>query len=370
VLETEFSKPKPKDVNATGVLLDPLHRSHMSMDDILAWLDRLESLRLYKQATLASTDDSLQEQISDYLETQRKRAKLGQIKMSTFKAYQERTEPFQNWLKINNRTQINTAVVRDYQTYIVEEISESRISEQWGCHLRKQANSVIHYLARNELCTLPANLNDPVLTIQVADKEITPLSDAEIKIILNNSPERTKLYALLMLNCGMLPTDIADLKQTEYNGTHITRKRSKTGKKKKGKKNQVPTVSWKLWNSTRQLLDKYRSDHAEYLLLNQGGQPLMKKAIRKDGKVSITSNIKSCWSRLQKKMKRKGIIVRPLEQLRKTGACKLEDNIAYARYSQFFLGQAPSGITEKRYAPPSKQIFDEAMTWLGQQFNL
>jgi hypothetical protein len=69
-------------------------------------------------------------------------------------------------------------------------------------------------------------------------------------------------------------------------------------------------------------------------------------------------------------MKRKGIIVRPLEQLRKTGACKLEDNIAYARYSQFFLGQAPSGITEKRYAPPSKQIFDEAMTWLGQQFNL
>jgi integrase len=371
ILETEFSKQSPKPILDTGVLLDPIHRSVMSMGEMMNWLERLESLRFYKKATFDTAEDhTLQQQIDAYINMQRSRASSGQIQHKTFKALQERTEHFKNWLRINNRSQINSAVVRDYRESILDDIGKDNISEQWGSNLAKASNSVILYLARNELCLLPANLNDPLLRIKVEDKEVVPYSDEELQVVWDNASERTKLYALLMLNCGMLPSDIADLKQKEFNGTHITRRRKKTGKQYAGKKNKVPMVSWLLWDETKRLLDKHRSKNPKWLLVNENGNQIVTTKIRKDGKIGVTSNVTSAWDRLQNKMTKKGIIVRPLEQLRKTGASKLEQHKEYGRYSQFFLGQAASSVSEKRYAPPSQDLFNEAMLWLGEQFSL
>jgi integrase len=129
-------------------------------------------------------------------------------------------------------------------------------------------------------------------------------------------------------------------------------------------------VSWRLWDATKELLDKHKSNSPTWLLVNENGSQIVTSKIRKDGRVAITSNVKSAWDRLTSKMKKKGVIVRPLEQLRKTGSSKLEQHVNYGRYSQFFLGQAPSSVSEKRYAPPSQDVFDQAMQWLGEQFNL
>lgn len=371
ILETEFTKQSPKAVTSTGILLDPIHRSVMPMADMINWLGRLESLRFHKKANFDATkDNTLQQQIDDYINMQRSRAASRQIEHKTFKALQERTEHFKNWLQINNRPQINSAVVRDYRQSIFNDIGMNKISEQWGSNLAKASNSVILYLARNELCLLPGNLNDPLLRIKVEDKAVVPYDDNELQIIWSNASERTRLYALLMLNCGMLPSDVADLKQKEYNGTHITRRRKKTGKKFAGKANNVPLVSWILWDTTKELLDKHRSTNPEWLLVNANGNQIVTSKIRMDGRIGIVSNVTTSWSRLTQKMKKKGVIVRPLEQLRKTGSSKLESHKDYGRYSQFFLGQAPSSVAEKRYAAPSQDVFNEAMKWLAKQFNL
>jgi len=371
ILETELATPTPRPIEATGVLFDPIHRSVMPTSEMMQWVERLDSLKFYKKATFdTAKDNTLQQHIDDYINMQRNRAASGQIELKTFKALHERTEKFKEWLRINNRNDINTAVVRDYQGSIVADIAKGKISEQWGSNLRKAANSVILYLARNELCLLPGNLNDPLLRIKVEDKEVVPFSAEELQVVWDNASERTKLYAVLMLNCGMLPSDIADLKQKEYNGTHITRRRKKTGKKYAGKNNKVPMVSWLLWDTTKTLLDKHKSNHPEWLLTNENDGQLVTGKIREDGKIGISNNVDSAWDRLTGKMKKKKVIVRPLEQLRKTGSSKLEGHKDYGRFSQFFLGQAPSSVAEKRYAPPSQIVFNEAMQWLGEQFNL
>ena len=48
--------------------------------------------------------------------------------------------------------------------------------------------------------------------------------------LVTNTSDRTKLYILLMLNCGMTQKDVADLQKTEvdWDAGYISRKRSKT----------------------------------------------------------------------------------------------------------------------------------------------
>lgn len=369
-LEAEFAKPKPRPITEIGFPSDPISRTVMSMEDILIWLSRLESLRLHQRWTRQSaTDNTLDGHIGDFLAMQLTRARSGQIKVSTYRGYKERTEYFRRWLQDNSRSEITSKVVTAYNNHLLMLIGKGDITEQYGASLFSQARSVIRWLWRHGACELPNNLDDPLLTIQVTLKEIAPFEKDELQVIWENASERTKLYALLMLNCGMLPTDIADLRSSEYDGRKITRRRTKTGKRTtSGRGKNVPVVSWLLWDETRQLLDKHRTHGEEFLLLNADGGKLVRNVIKDDGEVSSVDNIDCAWDRLVVKMKKRGVIVRPLANLRKTGPCKLEEHSDFGRYAQFFLGQAPDSMTESRYAKPSPEIFDRAMSWLGEQF--
>ena len=369
-LEAEFAKPKPRPLTETGIILDPIHRSVMSMEDVMAWLERLDSLRQHQRWTRNSaTDNTLDGHIGDFLAMQLTRARSGQIKVTTYKGYKERTGYFRRWLQDNSRTEITAKAVTAYNNHLLMLIGKGDITEQHGASLFSQARSVIRWLWRHGACELPNNLDDSLLTIQVTLKEIAPFTNDELQVIWTNASERTKLYALLMLNCGMLPTDIAELRASEYDGQKITRRRTKTGKRTtSGRGKNVPVVSWKLWDETRRLLDKHRTHGEEFLLHNEDGGKLVRNVIKDDGEVSSVDNIDCAWDRLVVKMKKKGVIVRPLANLRKTGPSKLEEHSDFGRYAQFFLGQAPDSMTESRYAKPSQDVFDRALTWLGQQF--
>ena len=68
--------------------------------------------------------------------------------------------------------------------------------------------------------------------------------------------DRTRLYLLLMMNIGATEKDIADLTPDEYdkkNGT-ITRIRSKH--QNRDQSNDIPTVTYNLWDTTNDLLKK------------------------------------------------------------------------------------------------------------------
>lgn len=223
LLEAEFAKPKPRPITETGILLDPIHRSVMPMEDMMSWLERLESLRQHQRWTRSQASaNTLDGHIGEYIALQKKRAESKQIKIRTYKAYQERTEYFRNWLRDDSRNEITARVVTAYHSHLLDLIAKGDMAEQYGASLFSQARTVIRWLWRHGACELPNNLDDALLSIQVTLKEIVPFTKDELQVIWDNASERTRLYALLMLNCGMLPSDIAELRAAEYDGHRIT----------------------------------------------------------------------------------------------------------------------------------------------------
>ena len=379
-LEAEFAKPKPKALGhkpgELSIPVDPVYHANVGgYGQIMVWCERLDTLRIYKQATAKATAKqeqavvTLKQYIDEILDKEMTRAKAGQIKLKSYKTTRDRVLIFRNWLTKEGHSEINARVVNLYHSHIVSQIASGDLTDQGGANLLLAMKKVVTALWRIEVCDVPRNLT--ALTIAVEVKEVKPFTAGELNAVWKHATERTELYALLMLNCGMLPSDIASLKHSEYSNGVITRRRTKTGKQTTtGKGKNVPVVSWHLWQRTRELLEKLRTTDGELMLLNDEGRPLLRQTLKENGDVAFVSNIDSAWSRLQIDCKAAGTPIPPMEKLRKTGACKLEESgkLNYGRYAQYFLGQAPQSMTEKRYAKPDGAEFVKVCAWLGKQF--
>tara|TARA_R110002167_G_scaffold207033_1_gene411196 strand:+ start:205 stop:1659 length:1455 start_codon:yes stop_codon:yes gene_type:complete len=222
---------------------------------------------------------------------------------------------------------------------------------------------------------LPRNLDSSDLSISFEDAEIVTFSKDEVKTLIDGAKDQMQLHLLLCLNCAMLPKDISDLKQSQvdWKNGRLERARSKTSKKRRvnEKSNRkVPVVDYKLWRQTFDLLKKFRSNDSERVLLNSNGLPLKRSEIGEDGKIDVTSNIGKNYERLRNRLEIPKEDQKPLKTFRSTGASKLEEHKEYGRYAQYYLGQSPRSIAEKHYVIPSKNQFDRAVKWLGQQYGL
>src|SRR5262249_40534190 len=144
--------------------------------------------------------------------------------------------------------------------------------------------------------------------------------------------------------------------EVDWAAGRITRKRSKTGEW-----DNVPVVCYKLWPLTFDLLRQYRSG-TERVLLTESGRPFVRKELVA-GKLVKADNIASNYNQVKKRLKFR----KPLKQLRKSAATLLESHPTYGRFTSHFLGHAPASVKERHYAAPSQDLFDEAVTWLGQQ---
>ena len=174
-----------------------------------------------------------------------------------------------------------------------------------------------------------------------------------------------RLFILLALNCGMYQRDIGDLRQSEvdWRRGRIIRQRTKT----RGKSEKIPIVDYKLWKTTFELLKQFRSTDRTFALLNEDGLPLWHEK-KDNGKYKKSDAIKNLYFRLQQNKLPKGTKKKPFKTFRKTAATKLEEHGQYGRYSEYFLGEAPSSITQKHYTTPSTKQFDAALDWLWGQF--
>src|SRR5262249_39380036 len=148
----------------------------------------------------------------------------------------------------------------------------------------------------------------------------------------------------------------------EWNEGRIIRKRHKTQDEA-----NVPTVNYKLWPTTFDLLKQWRSGGQTVLLTKTGRLWAFDELVeRPDGslKVRQTDSIATNFNRLREALG----IDRPLSALRKTAASELDGHDEFARYAEHFLGEAPSRIANKHYVTPSQDRFDAAVAWLGTQF--
>lgn len=185
---------------------------------------------------------------------------------------------------------------------------------------------------------------------EVADAPSTyPLK--QVRDTLAGLPEIMRLYALLGLNCGMTNVDIGNLKHDMVKDGYLTRRRVKTGDRL-----NVPTVSYKLWPETLELLYKHKSNHPTLWLVSQDGTPLYSTRME-GGKVKAKDLVSLKW-------KRYGKCPIPIAKFRNIASTLLGSHELYRQDGELFLGQTPKTVKTIHYEAPSQEVFDKATAWL------
>lgn len=306
---------------------------------------------------------TIRESIAGFLKRKEIQAEAGERSLGRFDALRCHLERFQDWIGAEHPiTTVKAKTFLDYHSFLIGKIGKGNCSRAYARDRMQSLKQFVRHCWELELIDLPRNIESKELVIKLCPGEIQTFTDEEIKKLLQTSVDRTRLYILLMLNCGIQQEDLANLHPAEVDWTEarLIRKRSKT----KDYQN-VPTINYLLWPETFRLLREYRSQDSERLLLNQKGTSLRTEEII-NGKVKRIDNVRSAYLRAAGKVG----IDKPLKLLRKTSATKLASHPHYSRFASHFLGHSPATIAERHYVRPSQDEFDRALLWLAAQFSI
>ena len=260
---------------------------------------------------------------------------------------------------------VNAAKLQGFYAYCLEKVAERRRGggDGWSVAFAKDVFSVtkalIRWLWEQDAIPLPKNVGSKSFKFGSGVKGIKTWTVDDFKRVVDETPGKLKLALLLMANCGMTQQDVSELRDCEvdWQAGRVIRKRSKTGDNE-----NVPTVNYRLWPSTFALLKKYRSG-AERVLLTESGQEYVRTKLREDGKLSKADGFASSFIHVKKRLG----FVGSLKQLRSLGATLLETHKDYGRFKSYFLGHSPKTVADKHYARPAQELFDQAVSWLGEQ---
>jgi integrase len=284
----------------------------------------------------------------------------GNLSAGRYDAYKRNIGVFRDWIGPDHEVSAITAFkLEEFYTHLCIRIGGKSYSPSYGRSILGATKQFIKRLAELGLIPLPGNIASKKFKFDDGPREIETFSVEEVSALLagcDGYSERTKLYLLLMLNCGMYQNDIAELKQEQVSwekGT-IKRPRSKTPK--------GPVVTYKLWPETMELLRKFRSIDPELVLTTERGKPLVFYGVV-DGKLERYDTIQAAYSRLTERVK----IAKPLKVFRKTSSSALEEHEVYGRYAQYFLAQSPGTVAERHYVRPSEEQFFAALDWLRKK---
>ena len=369
-LDMDAARAKPPALDAPGAIpVDPLRGS--TIWERNEWETRCEALRTFQRWTgAASHAETIGANIDAYIERKRADALAGNgitpAWVSVLKPRLGHLHQFCGQLAVS---QLNGKTLEGFHTYLVEQITTGKLKPDTAKGILTVVKSFVTWLWESEITeTLPRNLRK--INISVAPTAVRTVPLGEIKALLDGAHGRTRLFLLLMLNCGMTQQDISELRQTQVDWVQgvVTRKRSKTHNVA-----NVPTVAYKLWPETFTLLKQFRSDDPDRVLTNGNGLPLRQREFKEDGRARNIDNIRSSYFRLCERLKPHGAektVIRPLKLLRKTAASMLENHPTFGRDAQYFLGHAATSVAERHYIRPSQEQFDAAVAWLGEQFGL
>ena len=289
----------------------------------------------------------------------------GQMSEGRFDAYCRNIRNFVEWIGAETAIDaIDEAKLEGFFNHLSMQVGTEKYSPNYAHTLMMTAKQFISRLAEMKLIPLPGNIRSRRFRFNhSAPAKIETFTVAELRSMLaacNGFSEKTKLYLLLMLNCGMYQNDIAELLAEEVNwskGT-VTRARSKT------RERHGPVVTYKLWPETLSLLRKHRAK-GELALTTDEGKPLVRFWLE-DGKMRRYDIIQSAWTRLAQKMGLKKIRL-GMKHLRKTSASLLGQHPQYKFYANHFLADSPRTVADRHYVVPSDKEFFTALDWLRGQ---
>jgi integrase len=313
-------------------------------------------------ATAAPPDRTIEAQIEAWKQLLRSVCQSGQMSEGRFDAYCRNIGTFMEWIGPASAIDtIDEAKLEAFFNHLSVSVGARKYSPNYAHTLMMTAKQFISRLAEMKLIPLPGNIRSRRFRFNhSAPARIETFTVDEVKKLLaacDGFSERTKLYLLLMLNCGMYQNDIAELHRDEINwskGT-VSRARSKT------RERRGPIVTYKLWPETLALLKKHRSE-GELALTTDEGKPLVRYWLE-EGEMRRYDVIQSAWSRLAEKMKVKKIRL-GMKHLRKTSASLLGEHPHYKFYANHFLADSPRTVADRHYVTPSDSEFFDALDWL------
>lgn len=319
--------------------------------------------------TVAPKEQTIRAHVDSWIAVHKQLVTIGELSAARLDVVRHHAQTFIDFIGPDAAASgIDALALQSYYEHALSKIAEGTWSRAYCHDLFGSVRRFVRWLAEQGTIPMPPNI---AARFRFGSKvqEIETWTVDEVHHVLGKASDRMRLYLLLMLNVGATQQDISDLADCEVNWTEgrVTRKRSKT----KGKKN-VPTVNYPLWPETLRLLRKNRSGQERVLLANTG-RPLVRKEMRKDGKLHASDTIAVSFFQLQRRMKFR----KNLKQLRKTSASLLEGHTVqlpsgetvnpFAGCVSLFLGHAPASMKDRHYAKPPQRLFDSAVQWLGQQ---
>lgn len=290
----------------------------------------------------------------------------GQMSEGRFDAYCRNIRAFTDWIGEDAAIDaIDEAKLENFFTYLSAKVGAGEYSPNYAHTLLMTAKQFISRLAELRLIPLPGNIRSRRFRFNHSTPaRVETFTVDELRAMLKaceGFSDRTKLFVLLMLNCGMYQNDIAELHRDEVNwkqGT-LTRARSKT------RERNGPVVTYKLWQETYALLKQHRAAEGELALTTEEGNPLVRYWIE-EGKMRRYDCIHSAWTRLAEKMGLPKMRL-GMKHLRKTSATLLASHPQYKYYAAYFLADSPKGMDQRHYITPSKEEFFTGLDWLRGQ---
>lgn len=359
------SQEDPRWEIAQGLPLDD------QSDFYVLWEDRFRTiLKDERDAKIVPTENTIKAHIDDYLRL-RKAQHQARGKISAYHNLKQWLNCFLEWVPPHAALEdLTEGLWERFFVFLSGKVSDGTFSSTTAKNYQSAARWFIKSRWEKRLIDLPRNLSSRQLSFRSVQKDPVTFTVDEVQQYLEAATEHQQLFLLLMLNCGMYPSDIGQLRQNEVDWMkgRICRKRTKT----RDRSENVPRVDYPLWRRTFELLKKFRSDDETLALVNANGQPLWREEEKEDGIFWRDDNIKSSYWQLQTrqlKLKKGDKRRKPLKSFRKTGATLLEQS-KYGRFAEHFLGEAPTTIANAHYAHQNGKEFDEAVLWLGEQLKI
>jgi integrase len=321
------------------------------------WQDRLDVQR----RDAAPKDVTIAHYVEVYVSQKLNEAQAGDLSVGRTYKLKLHLQDFCDWT--GGSTDVNDitgTMLIEYKQRLLEQVAKGAWSRATAKDRLGTVRAFVRWLWRTEAIKSLPRVLDPKakeLTIKKTRRRPVKFANEELATLFREASTRTKLYMLLMLNCGMTQKDIADLDAAEvdWEAGRIIRKRSKTESH-----DNVPEVNYLLWPETRVLLARESSGNgAGRVLVNRDGGSLWIERYEA-GKYQKTDNIKNAFDRLRKKTG----IDKSLISLKKTSSSRLRSSEKYNSVRGLFLGHADGNITDEHYADVPESLLDRAIEWL------
>ncbi|MBX6312455.1 MAG: hypothetical protein IRY99_05975 [Isosphaeraceae bacterium] len=309
-------------------------------------------------------DRAVAAQVDSWKTLLRGACQSGQMSEGRFDAYCRNIRAFVEWIGPQTAIDaIDEAKLEAFFNHLSAKVGAQEYSATYAHTLLMTAKQFISRLAEMKLIALPGNIRSRRFRFNhSAPAKIETFTVGEVRALLDacdGFSERTRLYLLLMLNCGMYQNDIAELRNEEVSWKKGTLSRARSKTRERG----GPVVTYKLWPETFALLKKHRAA-GELALTTDEGNPLVRYWLE-DGEMRRYDAIQSAWSRLAGKLG--GKIRLGMKHLRKTSSTILGQHPHYKFFANHFLADSPKSIADKHYVTPNDAEFFEALDWLRGQ---